>query len=76
MEALKTFIISSDSFKEEGKPSIIVSGLCLESYPCQHSITINGVKTSMYGNVIYQLLKENGYPTGHFEMYANYSKLF
>nr|QYA18352.1 UBR-type zinc finger domain protein [Clandestinovirus] len=50
-----------------GKPLISTSNMCLESYPCQHSVTVtynNGTKTNIglkNGRYIYYLYRHMGY---------------
>ena len=43
---------------------------CLESYPCQHKVTIDGVQTLMGGVKIFGCLVENGQEVPeHFKEY-------
>ncbi len=49
---------------------------CMESYPCQHYVKKHGEGnfSIMYGNEIYEYLKENGYDVPeHFRDYAGFN---
>ncbi len=61
-----------NSYRTVGKYQI--SNMCLQSYPCQHSIihTETGETKQMYGSAIYTLLKEDGMSDAHFDRYAEY----
>ena len=44
----------------------------MESYPCRHTVTINGIRHGMDGVQIYQLYTEYGLPVPeHFQNYSN-----
>jgi hypothetical protein len=61
-----------NSYRTVGKYQI--SNMCLQSYPCQHSIinTETGETKKMYGSAIYTLLKEDKLSDAHFDEYAEY----
>jgi hypothetical protein len=47
------------------------SSLCLQSYPCQHKVIINGKKKRMYGDDIYDMcIDKNLAVPEHFKIYA------
>ena len=48
---------------------------CMESYPCQHMVTIDGKKHCMFGQDIYKMLKEKNLTIPrHFESYKDYKE--
>lgn len=49
-----------------------ISHLCLESMPCQHHVIINGIKSTLSGVTIYNMLKKDGLTHQHFNEYSNY----
>ncbi len=52
-----------------------ISGLCLESYPCQHYIWTSDTKCELlYGTKILNLLEKEGISDEHFNKYKKKSK--
>lgn len=39
--------------------NITVDDVCMESYPCEHMVTIDGIQNIMDGVSIYKLFKTN-----------------
>ena len=55
------------------KPMIVIDDMCMESYPCKHMITIDGVRTMMNGVSIYKLLCEHNMNIPkHFSKYSSF----
>ena len=51
---------------------IEIDDVCMESYPCQHGVTVDGVKKVLGGPEIAKLLVLNGKPVpGHFKEYLS-----
>ncbi len=49
-----------------------ISGECMECYPCQHTVIINGESIGMSGDEIYSWHVERGLPVPeHFQIYKN-----
>jgi hypothetical protein len=50
-----------------------ISQICLQSYPCQHSIKFeNGENKRMYADNIYRLFKSEGLSDPHIDSYAEF----
>ncbi len=51
----------------------VIGDICLESYPCQHKVIINGKETMMSGLSIYNYCIKNKIEVPkHFKEYENY----
>ena len=74
-EILKNENLSHPIIDEyEMKTNFIISGGCMESYPCRHHIRFkDGTETRMNGVEIYEMLVEKGLeiPT-HFQEYKDF----
>jgi hypothetical protein len=58
-----------------GDHTIEIGYGCLESYPCQHYVTVDGKGKNMYGVEIYRLLTKLGAPVPeHFILYSELAK--
>jgi len=52
------------------RPQIVPFDMCMESYPCQHSLVINGNRKTMTGGKAMNLLKEYGYQP-HYSLHSD-----
>ncbi len=60
-----------NSYRKVGNYKI--SNMCLESYPCKHSVCFkNGNTEIISGDVIYRWLKAEGLSDEHLDQYAKY----
>ncbi len=51
---------------------IKVSGLCIETYPCQHYVEYDNIKTTLFGTEVYKLFEKKKLPVPkHFLEYKN-----
>jgi hypothetical protein len=60
-------------YERIGNTNVYISTMCMQSYPCQHSIIIDGVESTMNGVDIFNYLKNNNLPMSqHFNEYKNF----
>ncbi len=59
---------------DEITPNFKISGKCLESYPCQHFVIVNGKEEMWSGVEICKYLKDNNLPMlKHFLEYNKFT---
>jgi len=57
-------------------PQLEIQRMCLQSYPCQHHVKINGIYKLLRGDEIYRYCIENSIPfkDNHFTHYAEWCR--
>lgn len=64
------FLIHEDNYTTPDGTTIGIRSLCYESYPCAHSVSINGQYSLMSGRDIKQLFVQHGMEVPqHFSYY-------
>lgn len=57
-------------------PQLQIQRMCLQTYPCQHHVNLNGEHKLMWGDEIYRYCVENLIPfkDNHFKNYAEWCR--